>query len=144
MNQICNFIIYDMHAKSCEFYTLNAAPFSANTSKNTDSDGQKIYETYHLCQGLSLPASVEPLDVQQKNRKSSVGWKHPLRKTLVNHVPHKPLPFTLGILLGTSTHGDGERKATLLDSKDEGHEDVVGGSKGILLRLGPMGLSVDF
>lgn len=57
MNQICNFIIYDMHAKSCEFYTLNAAPFSANTSKNTDSDGQKLYETYHLCQGLSLHLS---------------------------------------------------------------------------------------
>jgi hypothetical protein len=113
---------------------IDRSPIPGKHQQKTQILTDKKYYINISSLSRPLPASVEPLDVLQKNRKSSVGWKHPLRKTLVNHVPHKPLPFTLGILLGTSTHGDGERKATLLDSKDEGHEDVVGGSKGILLR----------
>lgn len=76
----------------------------------------------------------------KKTQISTVGLKHrPLRKTLVNYVKsydkaESSFPFKLEILLGASTHGDGERKTTLLDSEDEGHEDVVGGCKRILLK----------
>ena len=42
----------------------------------------------------------------------------------------------LGTLLSASSNGDGERKSSLLDSKDEGHQDIVGGCDVIILGYG--------